>query len=481
MLANIISAFLPKRRTPDATQPGVLPVPGGLDIGSILNGSYGIPLGHDLPQDGGITGRMPTGGFFPGMTDQPQQPVMPADDRLHPSQSATEKYAPLIQPNQRAAASPATINANASEKPNDVPIQTLDPARFTGLADTPKFGMGPEAEPVATVDLGSSADGYYPGMDDVVPDAVDPIETRRKDAYNRRADLQVNGPQKEDKFWKRMLRGALAGVGAGHGLGGAIGGAATGAALGGFFPQVDQAIRKPGELAQVNQEIAGIEGERNADQKYRRGEVERQNILEDNRRLREQGEARMDAKKKEGTWKALNRLVQQKHYDPNNPAHVRLATEAGVNPETLQGWDDRNPVTKQVAGVTYQLNRGTGSYEPTNLPADEAKVLTDYEVTMPNGEKRKYKVAQKDAANFSTQMSTLGAKFEENARQREFQAGENEKTRQQSLISNSRQAADTINAIRQKGQELFKTEEEIEATIEKFKKDLPEAIRRQIN
>lgn len=415
MLANIISAFLPKRRDENQNLAAALtPLARGFFPGM-------LPTDTAVPLGGGTSPGAPA---WAQPADSPVQPMAPTlSDPLHPNQSVREKYGafPVVEevvtpvggtqtmPNQRRAATPATIDANASEKPNDTPV-------------IPANEM---------VERSAVVDGFYPGMDAVAPNAVDP-DARRRDAYAKRDDLITNGPKKEEKFWKRALRGALTGAASGQGIGGAIGGAVTGTALGGFFPQVDQAIRKPGEIALANQEIASIEGQRTADQKYQRGEVERQNIIEDNKRLREQGDARNEAKKKEGTWKALNRLVQQKHFDPKNLAHSRLATEAGIDPAELQGWDDRKPNEKMVAGVTYRLN-AAGQYEPTNLPTDESKVLTDYEVTMPNGEKRKYRVSQRDAANFATQMSTLGARFEENARQRDFQAGENQKNRQLTL------------------------------------------------
>jgi len=111
------------------------------------------------------------------------------------------------------------------------------------------------------------------------------------------------------------------------------------------------------------------------------------------------------------------------------------AQQAGIDPVELEGWDDRNPVEKMVAGQQYRLNRTTGAYEPTNLPKDESATLTDYAVNMPNGEKRTFKVAQKDAARFATQMEVLGAQIEAAASRQEsqqkFTAGENDKNRTQ--------------------------------------------------
>lgn len=124
-----------------------------------------------------------------------------------------------------------------------------------------------------------------------------------------------------------------------------------------------------------------------------------------------------DAAKERIRLSARNKILGLKKFDPNNAVHAEAARMAGLDPKELEGWDDRNPVEKQVAGTTYRLNRNTGAYEPTNLPVDETKTVTDYKVAMPNGEVRTYKVAQKDAANFATQMQALGLRLEEQARQ----------------------------------------------------------------
>ena len=79
--------------------------------------------------------------------------------------------------------------------------------------------------------------------------------------------------------------------------------------------------------------------------------------------------------------------------------------------------------TKTVAGVTYERNPKTGQYEPSNLPKDESASLIDYQVTMPDGETRSFRVAQKDAARFATQMKVLDAQLKaQAARQEDAQA-----------------------------------------------------------
>jgi hypothetical protein len=132
---------------------------------------------------------------------------------------------------------------------------------------------------------------------------------------------------------------------------------------------------------------------------------------------------RRDDARREGEFQTtqqglnLRKLMGQKHFNPDDPSHAALAKGAGLDPAALKGWDDRNRVTKQIGGITYERNPATGAYERTNLPADEAKSLTEYTVEMPTGELRTYKVSQRDAASFATQMKTLGLRLEQQENQ----------------------------------------------------------------
>ena len=136
---------------------------------------------------------------------------------------------------------------------------------------------------------------------------------------------------------------------------------------------------------------------------------------------------------------ALGRLNKLPYYDVNNPAHRQLAKTAGIDPEDMKGWDDRNPVTKQVGDTLYKLNRDTGAFESTGIK-DDAKTATDYDVVMPNGEKRTYKVLPKDAARFATQMQIAGA----NIKSREQIASDRNTT--QANVASSNQSAITARA-----------------------------------
>lgn len=154
-------------------------------------------------------------------------------------------------------------------------------------------------------------------------------------------------------------------------------------------------------------------------------------IDDENRRLQIEGQQAVAAQRGKDT--ALGQLTKLKHYDPQNTAHKKLAERAGLDPEELTGWDDRNPYTKAVAGTTYIYDRTDQTFKPSNLPADESATLTDYQVKMPNGEFRTYKVAQKDAARFATQMQVLGAQIEAAAQRQQagFQQAANMETLRQ--------------------------------------------------
>jgi hypothetical protein len=198
-------------------------------------------------------------------------------------------------------------------------------------------------------------------------------------------------------------------------LGGALLGWASGGLAGGVKGATDRNFfEKLGDQQKLQRLAPAYERQQSIDkydteEAYRKAQTATIPIDDELRRL--QIENTRESSRERIRAQARQTIFKGKHFDPKNPTHRKQAAEAGLDPDALSGWDDRNPLEKQVAGVTYRLNRQTGAYEPTNLPKDESKTVTDYTVEMPNGEKRTYKVAQKDAANFSTQMSSLGARL----------------------------------------------------------------------
>lgn len=208
--------------------------------------------------------------------------------------------------------------------------------------------------------------------------------------------------------------------------------------------------------------------DKDAARQYKQKQIE--NIDADNQYQRDRLKSNEQEKSEARRGRALSKVVSLKRFNPNDPTHAAIAKDAGLDPSALQGWDDRNPIEKQVAGVTYRLDRETGAYKPTDLPTDESKTLTDYKIEMPNGEMRTYKVAQKDAANFATQMHALGLRLQQSESQFTRRLALDEKKFSQAKseferIHTLRQQADArqdTSAVRQYNEMLLKMWQEIE-------------------
>lgn len=157
-----------------------------------------------------------------------------------------------------------------------------------------------------------------------------------------------------------------------------------------------------------------------------RATVEAENIRFDNKLAKEKFDALQTAKADAAKGQALNKVVGLKWIDPKNTTHIALLERAGIDPTTVEGYDDRKRDMKQVAGIWYRDN-GKGVFEQTNIPLDESKSLVDYKVAMPTGEIRTFKVANKDAANFATQMHALGLRLEQQQQQFERRQALDEK------------------------------------------------------
>lgn len=297
--------------------------------------------------------------------------------------AVTEKYAPEKMENGRS-------------------IETLG-----GLESVPwqrTEGNQPDQQEIRELPPGvelSDAQRYY-------ENEVKPLLTR---------DYKKGGKDYDKRHdWKDILRsvglGVLEAVGnadprngmAGI-LGAAIGGGGGGAIAGAFDRNFDNKVQDRAKLAQrlpQYQAMAQQEYDKNKDA---RAERNTQSIIDDRDLDRKESERKAKEAVRAGALKAINKL---KRFDPKDPTQAALAKDAGLDPAELQGWDDSNPVTKTVAGRTYEYNKATRSFEPSNLPIEDSKTLVDYEVTTPEGEVRTYKVAQVDAARFATQMQALG-------------------------------------------------------------------------
>lgn len=196
-------------------------------------------------------------------------------------------------------------------------------------------------------------------------------------------------------------------------------------------------VRQAEKLGKAEARIARVEARRKAQQDYEYNKARTATIPIDDENKRLEIESRQTVADQRAKDVALGQIIRLKHYDPNNVAHKRLAERAGIDPEELTGWDDRNPYTKSVAGITYVYDRTDQTFKPSNIPADESATLTDYKVKMPSGEFQTFKVAQKDAARFATQMQVLGAQIEAAAQRQ--QAGFQQATNMETLRQQGQQ------------------------------------------
>lgn len=306
--------------------------------------------------------------------------------------------------------------------PEVLPPRELPQGEMAGeLAPAPVVDNAPAlVQPVVTNDISSRARIAEPVPTVPVPvndtrtlsqQLADKIaEIDNKDYSKAERDSQGNliKPAGKDRKKKWSTAEKIGNAALGF-LQGGVPGAVIASTDRNYFKKLKDAVKRA-ELVPQFQEAAAREQfqTQQADAVARRDNLKRDDAIKVVQ-LQQQEEIAKDRLRTQ----ALNKVTSLKYYDPKNTAHQKLAETAGLDAEALKGWDDRNPITKIVAGTTYKYNRENGAFEPSNLPVDEAKTVVDYEVEMPGGEKRKYRVAQKDAASFSTQMTALGARLEQ--------------------------------------------------------------------
>jgi hypothetical protein len=262
------------------------------------------------------------------------------------------------------------------------------PAMPSGTEQTP------QPRPLEQTPLEKQQDFVNQDLMNPPPEPPSPYDAAKKDY-----ESAVAAPAEKQPLWKQVLFVALQGVKQ----------AATG-----DFSQPIQFLgnaKRDYKIQQAGARYGPLRKQKEADIADQYATARTTNIYADNQyqqdRLKDLREYR-ESTRREG---ALKKVVGLKRLDPANAAHAAALRAAGLRPEDVKGWDDSNPVEKTVAGVSYRLNKSTGAYEPTNLPVDESKTLVDYKVKTPDGEMRTFKVAQKDAANFATQMNALGMRL----------------------------------------------------------------------
>jgi hypothetical protein len=324
------------------------------------------------------------------------------------SQDATGPQLPPIGPTAAPSTSPMDsldpTGDNRIQAASNLPAVTTPTATATPAASLPAVGGPSNAEQeLSDLDHKRYNAGVYKLSDGST--TKDPKKYAADAATPGSTAQVITAPGKDrSKKWSTMQK--IGSFLEGWAYGGLPGGIKAGTDRNFFQKQADENQRE---------RLLPIVGDERARAKYEQDRQLEQakidDIPADNEIKKQQMEEQAATAKERQAGIALSRLTKLKYYNPKDAAHVKLAKAAGLDPQDLQGWDDRNPVEKTVAGVSYRLNRDTGDYEPTNLPKDESKTVTTYDVVMPNGERRSFAVTQKDAAGFANQMSKLGVQI----------------------------------------------------------------------
>lgn len=237
-----------------------------------------------------------------------------------------------------------------------------------------------------------------------------------KDPYIRQQRLRDEGASK-NKWWKRMLQGALRGMAAGgsNGLAGALGGALTGAAIEGIFPSVNTKFKTQGYLDKTQAEMVQDQQSKATDLKNKYTQAQIDNMTEDNRRLEEARKDKATATASTAKQKARDAWFRsRKFFDPSKATEAdrRALAEFDETPESIGKYDLTKSDTKEVAGKLFKLNPNTGSYEDTGI-SDPSKSVVEYTITdKATGVTHKYATTSERAAGLKTQLEAAGMQIE---------------------------------------------------------------------
>lgn len=290
---------------------------------------------------------------------------------------------------------PQPLDAPSGGEPLPQPINA--PTGGTPLTDSPYTPLVPHTLADAETQQQAVADEGRSDLPTYQPQAAN-NPNREPTIDELRAKYMADSEVHPNKL-KDSLFGALTGVNQ------AVNG-------GKGDPRTYSEIKRDRRVKPTAEKIGFIEGQQKVDQETAYNKARTGTIAEDDARLKQQQQWQHDDRLAQQQSVARNTIFKSKYFDPKNKLHAQQAIAAGLGPSELEGWDDRNPYTKTVAGTTYKYDRTDQTFKPSGLPTDESATLTDYQVKMPNGEFRTYKVAQKDAAKFATQMQVLGAQIE---------------------------------------------------------------------
>lgn len=308
------------------------------------------------------------------------------DETLPDGRSVYEATADAAK--QEAAGFFPQREPNTYNDPANPPVQTL--GGLEGGAIFPDAQAQPQrtisdvqVDPVTQMPM-------YPGEEKPRASASiepDPLVGAR----DRRTDILKNGAKRQSKMPVRLLTGALLGLGqgmsGGRGLAGGLAGAATGAVGAGFFPSFDRKMRAPYELAQVEQEIAGLEQGRASDQKYRAGEAAMENTRIDNEYNRE----RLGIMKGETERKLGDRVSRERTSRMNAVAGMfknlpAFDPESKEYAEMTKALGDVNlPITKKDSKKKIDLKQDQRTGQWTTVLTDPLTGKQETRDVMKNG------------------------------------------------------------------------------------------------
>lgn len=191
-------------------------------------------------------------------------------------------------------------------------------------------------------------------------------------------------------------------------------------------------IRKAGErLAPLEAQQERILGEN-----YKKAQTT--NLYEDN--------DRMERERVDRSTKAANDLMERKRtnwhkrtpfFDPKKatPSQIRELAEFGETPESIGKYDLKDPKTKKIGDTEFKWDRNENAWVEDGLPKDRSEAFVEVTAKDPSsGKSYTFVTSQEKAAQLMNSRTVAGLQIEaakdRQLNQQNFQAGENEKTRQ---------------------------------------------------
>lgn len=174
-------------------------------------------------------------------------------------------------------------------------------------------------------------------------------------------------------------------------------------------------IVKNRKIAPIASQIQVLEGQRQDQRQTAQDALNAENVRADNARLAEIAENNRRAKADAQVGAAAKTLAGMQVFNNKNPAHIAIAKRAGNTDEQIAqmgSWDFKNPVKSVVNGETYQFDRNTGEWNPTNLPKEP---MVGLELTIPGQKPRVFNVPESKAAGIASSLQAAGMQIEAKA------------------------------------------------------------------